>query len=370
MDTPQHPPSQDPQWEHKLLEKLALSHLEEQKTRRRWGIFFKLLGFAYLTAILVYVVDWGGSDKLADGRHTAVIYLHGTIEANGEASAEKINAALDSAFEDKGTAGVILRINSPGGSPVQAGMINDEIHRLRQKYPKTPLYVVVEDMCASGGYYVAVAGDKIFVDKASMIGSIGVLMDGFGFTGTMDKLGVERRLLTAGENKGFLDPFSPVNPKQKEYAKTMLASAIDKKEHPSVGLLNIGEEDIKGNDVVKHAAELLKDSGLNFVGNVEGDGVFKGDADVVVCDGFVGNVALKTTEGLAQMLAFFLKEEFRRNWLTKLIALIALPVLKGFKKRVDHRRYNGATLLGLKGIVVKSHGSADAFAFQHDQGPG
>lgn len=222
MDTPQHPPSQDPQWEHKLLEKLALSHLEEQKTRRRWGIFFKLLGFAYLTAILVYVVDWGGSDKLADGRHTAVIYLHGTIEANGEASAEKINAALDSAFEDKGTAGVILRINSPGGSPVQAGMINDEIHRLRQKYPKTPLYVVVEDMCASGGYYVAVAGDKIFVDKASMIGSIGVLMDGFGFTGTMDKLGVERRLLTAGENKGFLDPFSPVNPKQKEYAKTML----------------------------------------------------------------------------------------------------------------------------------------------------
>lgn len=145
----------------------------------------------------------------------------------------------------------------------------------------------------------------------------------------------------------------------------MLASAIDKKEHPSVGLLNIGEEDIKGNDVVKHAAELLKESGLNFVGNVEGDGVFKGDADVVVCDGFVGNVALKTTEGLAQMLAFFLKEEFLRNWLTKLIALVALPVLNGFKKRVDHRRYNGATLLGLKGIVVKSHGSADAFAFQH-----
>ena len=132
---------------------------------------------------------------------------------------------------------------------------------------------------------------------------------------------------------------------------------------PSVGLLNIGEEDIKGNDVVKRAAELLKDSGLNFVGNVEGDGLYKGDADVVVCDGFVGNVALKTSEGLAQMLATFLREEFSRNLLTKLTALVALPVIKHFKRRVDHRRYNGASLLGLRGIVVKSHGSADTFSF-------
>jgi len=142
-----------------------------------------------------------------------------------------------------------------------------------------------------------------------------------------------------------------------------LVSAIEHKERPTVGILNIGEEDIKGNDVVKRAAELLKDSGLNFIGNIEGDGLYRGDAEVVVCDGFVGNVALKASEGLAQMLATFLRQEFSRNFLTKLAALVAIPVLKHFKRRVDHRRYNGASLLGLKGIVVKSHGSADAFSF-------
>jgi phosphate acyltransferase len=142
-----------------------------------------------------------------------------------------------------------------------------------------------------------------------------------------------------------------------------LVSAIEHRERPTVAILNIGEEEIKGNGVVKRAAELLKDSGLNFVGNIEGDGVFKGEAEVVVCDGFVGNVALKASEGLAQMLATFLRQEFSRNLLTKLVALIAMPVLKNFKKHVDHRRYNGACLLGLKGIVLKSHGSADAFAF-------
>lgn len=144
-----------------------------------------------------------------------------------------------------------------------------------------------------------------------------------------------------------------------------LASAILHKDNPTVGLLNIGSEEIKGNEVVKQAAELLEKSDLNFCGNVEGDDIFKGTADVIVCDGFVGNVSLKTTEGLAQMLGNFLKEEFGRNLFTKLAALVALPVLKAFKRRVDHRRYNGATLLGLKGIVVKSHGSADAFAFRH-----
>ena len=142
-----------------------------------------------------------------------------------------------------------------------------------------------------------------------------------------------------------------------------LVSAIEHKDRPSVGILNIGAEDIKGNDVVKRAAELLKESGLNFVGNVEGDGLYKGEAEVIVCDGFVGNVALKASEGLAQMLASFLRQEFKRNLLTMLVSLIALPVLNNFKKRVDHRRYNGATLLGLKGIVVKSHGSADIFSF-------
>ncbi len=211
-------------WERKVLEKIALESIAEQRRRRRWGIFFKLLGFSYLTFVLAVAMDWGSSaEKLTDGkRHTALIQLDGVIQADGDADAEYINGALQSAFEDKGTAAVILQINSPGGSPVQAGIIRDEIVRLRKKYPAIPLYAVVEDVCASGGYYVAVAADRIFVDKASIIGSIGVLMDGFGFTGTMDKLGVERRLLTAGNNKGFLDPFSPQSPEQKEYAVRML----------------------------------------------------------------------------------------------------------------------------------------------------
>ncbi len=145
---------------------------------------------------------------------------------------------------------------------------------------------------------------------------------------------------------------------------SILVTAVEHKERPTVGLLNIGEEEIKGNAVVKRAAELLRDSGLNFVGNVEGDGIYNGEADVVVCDGFVGNVMLKTSEGLAQMLGKFLREEFTRSPFRKLLAVLAYPVIKAFRSRVDHRRYNGATLLGLKGIVVKSHGSADAFAFR------
>ena len=212
----------DPQWERQLLEKLAFSSLKEQRAKRRWGIFFKFLVLSYLVAVLVLVFDWGGAEKITDGKHTALINLRGTIDASGDASAEKINGALQSAFEDKGTAGIIMRINSPGGSPVQSGIVYDEIRRLRAKHPEIPLFVVVEDLCASGGYYIASAADKIFVDKASIVGSIGVLMDGFGFTGTMEKLGVERRLLTAGENKGFLDPFSPQDEKQKEHARLLL----------------------------------------------------------------------------------------------------------------------------------------------------
>jgi len=144
----------------------------------------------------------------------------------------------------------------------------------------------------------------------------------------------------------------------------MLVSAVEHKEAPTIGLLNIGEEDIKGNEVVKQAAELLRQSHLNFHGNVEGNDIYKGTTDVVVCDGFVGNVALKASEGLVQMLATFLRQEFRRNILTQLMGFIAYPVLSAFKKRLDHRRYNGASLLGLQGVVVKSHGSADSFAFQ------
>lgn len=220
MDNPQ-VSNTSPNWERQTLEKLVFAALEEQKAKRRWGIFFKSLGFIYLLVVLFAVVDWG-ADSEHQARHTALINLTGTIEAKGEANAEDMIAALDAAFEETNAAGVILRINSPGGSPVQAGLINDEIRRLRGKYPDKPLYVVVEDICASGGYFVAAAADKIYVNKASIVGSIGVLMDGFGFTGTMEKLGVERRLLTAGENKGFLDPFSPQAERQKAFAQSLL----------------------------------------------------------------------------------------------------------------------------------------------------
>ena len=205
-----------------MLEKVAFATLQEQRAKRRWGILFKLAALAYLIALPALLIDWGDSEQLADRRHTAVVHLRGTIEAQGEASAQNLNDALEAAFSDKRTAGVILRVNSPGGSPVQAGIVHDEILRLRTAHPQIPLYAVVEDVCASGGYYVAVAADKIFVDKASIVGSIGVLMDAFGFTGTMEKLGIERRLLTAGDNKGFLDPFSPQDLKQKEHAQVLL----------------------------------------------------------------------------------------------------------------------------------------------------
>ncbi|MDA8254043.1 MAG: S49 family peptidase [Betaproteobacteria bacterium] len=213
---------QDPNWERAVLEKLALSAIQEQRRSRHWSILFKTLGFLYLFIVLFLAVGWFRGDGVAIPKaHTALIDLQGVIAAD-QASADSIIASLQGAFDDKKTKGVILRINSPGGSPVQAGQIYDEIKRLRAKHPKTPLYAVVDDICASGGYYVAAGADKIFVDKASIVGSIGVLMDGFGFTETMQKLGVERRLLTAGENKGFLDPFSPVDAEQQAFAKQML----------------------------------------------------------------------------------------------------------------------------------------------------
>ncbi len=216
--------SSESNWERKILEKVALAAIAEQRRGRRWGICFKLLGFAYLAVIVSTFVDWGGeAKKFGDsGKYTALVRMNGIIQAGGEVSGENVIEALGSAFGDKNVAGVILMINSPGGSPVQAGMINDEIVRLRAKNKAVPLYVVVEDVCASGGYYVAAAADKIYVNKGSIVGSIGVLMDGFGFTGTMEKLGIERRLLTAGENKGFLDPFSPMIASHKEHAQQML----------------------------------------------------------------------------------------------------------------------------------------------------
>ena len=209
-------------WEREVIEKLALAALKEQRRSRRWGIFFKLLGFAYLTLLLLIALDWRAQDGFTAGKHTALVDIVGVIDPKGDASADRVTAALQGAFKDKNTQGVVLRINSPGGSPVQAGIIYDEIRRLRGVYPNVPMYAVVEDICASGGYYIAAAADKIYVDKASIVGSIGVIMDGWGFTGTMEKLGVERRVLVSGENKAFLDPFSPVDKKQKKHAQSML----------------------------------------------------------------------------------------------------------------------------------------------------
>jgi protease-4 len=210
-------------WERSVIEKLALDALKEQKRARRWGIFFKLLTFAYLTFLILMLLEWrGDADRLAGTKHTALVDVIGVIDSKGAASADSVTGALQSAFKDKNTQGVILRINSPGGSPVQAGIIYDEIRRLREKHPGIPLYAVVEDVCASGGYYIAAATDKIYVDKASLVGSIGVLMDQFGFVDTLGKLGVERRVLTAGENKAFLDPFSPLQPTHVEHAKKLL----------------------------------------------------------------------------------------------------------------------------------------------------
>lgn len=211
-------------WERETLEKLVFATVQEQRATRRWGIFFKLsfLGLAFFALWAAFDFDFSGTDMENLGRHTALIEIDGSIESEGSGSADVVIPALNKAFADAGSVAVVLRINSPGGSPVQAGIIVDEILRLKKGYPSKHMYVVVDEICASGGYYIAAAADNIYVNKASIVGSVGVLMDGFGFTGTMEKLGVERRLLTAGENKGFLDPFSPQSDKHKAHAQAML----------------------------------------------------------------------------------------------------------------------------------------------------
>lgn len=252
--------NQSPDWAIRTVEKIALAGLQEQKSARRWSILFKSLTFIYLFFLLMTFLGWVGQSKNASTAHTALIDLSGVIEAGGAVNADAVISSLNDAYDNKGTKGIILRINSPGGSPVQAGIINDEIHRQRKLHPEIPVYAVVEDICASGGYYIAVAADKIFVDKASIVGSIGVLMDGYGFTEVMKKVGVERRLMTAGSNKGMLDPFSPVNPKQQALAQSMLdqihqqfitvvregrGSRLKENEETFSGLFWNGEESIK-----------------------------------------------------------------------------------------------------------------------------
>jgi protease-4 len=210
-------------WQRDLVNRLAFASLNEQRRARRWNIFFRFLLALYLGAILLayWPTDWTAISTTG-GKHTSLVELKGVISDETEASADNVIAGLKDAFEDKNTAGIILRINSPGGSPVQSAYIYNEIRRLRKKYPDTPLYAVVSDMCASGGYYVASAADKIYADKSSIVGSIGVRMDSFGFVGSLEKLGVQRRLYTAGENKGFLDPFLPVKPSDVDHVKKLL----------------------------------------------------------------------------------------------------------------------------------------------------
>lgn len=210
-----------PGWERATLEKLAFAALNEQKSARRWKIIMRVLWLLFFVTLLIVGLSRGNVANNTLQPHTAVVEIKGEIAAGTDASAELINPALRAAFEDASAKAVVLLINSPGGSPVQAGMMNDEIVRLKTKHKK-PVYAVVEETCASAAYYIAVSADRIYVDKASIVGSIGVLMDGFGFTTLMEKLGVERRLLTAGENKGFLDPFSLQSDKHRAYAQAML----------------------------------------------------------------------------------------------------------------------------------------------------
>lgn len=203
----------------RILAILAQDYLKEKKSRHRWGMFLKLLVLGYVVFVSIAYFKFG--DKKAFGEHTAIVELNGTIGSDA-VSARQINQSLGNAFEAKNSVGVVLRINSPGGTPVQAAQINEEIDRLKALYPEKPIYVAVTDICASGGYYIAVAADEIFAHPSSIVGSIGVLMNGFGFVKSMNKLGVERRLITAGKNKGILDPFSPINPQHQAHAKKIL----------------------------------------------------------------------------------------------------------------------------------------------------
>lgn len=219
--TPSAAPAPSAGWERETLEKLAFAALREQQMARRWKNAFRMAWLAFFVVVFWLVWSYNAPTASPSMPHTAMVAIRGEIAADGDASAENIMTAMRSALEDSGSRALVLLINSPGGSPVQAGLISDEIRRLKGLHGK-PIYAVVEESCASAAYYIAAAADQIYVDKASIVGSIGVLMDSFGFTGLMDKLGVERRLMTAGENKGFLDPFSPQTEAQRKHAQAML----------------------------------------------------------------------------------------------------------------------------------------------------
>jgi protease-4 len=267
--------STDDVWHKDLVERLASDALVERRRSRRWGILFKSLTFVYLGVLLFMLLPKDWSEKAMGGKaHTALVELDGVISPTEKASADNVVTGLRDAFEDDNTEAVILRINSPGGSPVQSSDIHNEILRLREKYPDVPLYAVVTDICASGGYYVAAAADEIYVNESSVIGSIGVLMNGFGFVDLMDQLGVERRLMTAGQHKGILDPFSPLSEFDREHASALLGDL----HQTFIEAVKTGRGDrLKGDDT-----QLF--SGLFWSGD---EGIELGLADAIGSAGYV-----------------------------------------------------------------------------------
>jgi protease-4 len=304
----------DPNWERQTIEKLAFSAIKEQRRSRMWGILFKSLTFIYLFALLFIAMDWIGKGAGPKLEHTALIDIQGVIGSGEEVNADSVVSSLQAAFKNERTKGLILRINSPGGSPVQSGIINDEIKRLRKLHPEVPVYAVVEDICASGGYYIAAAADKIYVDKASIVGSIGVLMDGFGFTGTMEKLGVERRLLTAGENKAILDPFSPPNEKHQEFAQVML----DEIHQQFIDVVREGR-----GDRLKETAETF--SGLFWSGETS---IKMGLADALGSSEYVAREVIKQEK----IVDFTVREDFASRFAKRLGASVANQIsLGGFR---------------------------------------
>jgi len=303
--------SNGPDWERKTIEKLAFAALDEQRRSRRWGLFFKSLTFLYLIVLLLIAMDWIGKGSVPKLNHTALIDIQGVIGAGADVSAESVISSLQAAFDNKRTKGLILRINSPGGSPVQSGIINDEIKRLRALHPEVPVYAVVEDICASGGYYIAAAADEIYVDKASIVGSIGVLMDGFGFTGTMEKLGVERRLVTAGDNKAILDPFSPPNEQHQKFAQNML----DEIHQQFIGIVREGR-----GERLKETSETF--SGLFWTGEAS---IKMGLADGLGSSEYVAREVIKEE----RIVDFTVREDFASRFAKRLGATMANQISLG-----------------------------------------
>ncbi|MEA3410567.1 MAG: S49 family peptidase [Pseudomonadota bacterium] len=299
-------------WERRMLRDIATAGLKEQRRARQWGIFFKLLTFAYLTALLYLLWQGEYADSGPKGKHTALVDLKGVIAPGEEAGADNVVQGLRDAFEEDNVEAVILRINSPGGSPVQAGYINDEITRLREKYPETPLYAVIADIAASGGYYVAVAADRIYADKASLVGSIGVRMDGFGFVGAMDKVGVERRLFVAGDHKALLDPFLPLDKLEAGHIRKLLEDIHGQ----FIEVVRQGRGDrLAGGD------ELF--SGLIWTGD---ESVQLGLVDELGSAGYVAREVVGEED--------IVDYTYKRDWLTRLSDRFGSAVARGLESRL------------------------------------